>query len=159
MLNSAEHEISTAHKKLKYRQMQGFLALSLSDVVFIILINVGILTFMSRINFVLSWVEHGKSFITSGPGLVKDVIIILRTRKTSFIFISTKCLYPQYSILNQINILTFWVQVNNYDSNWHECFCIFLWWDILPVSCFKRTSKRKLKLKWVAAKLPPLLES
>ena len=51
------------------------LALSLSDVVFIMLINVkmptivGILTFMSRINFVLSRVEHGKSFITSGPEL------------------------------------------------------------------------------------------
>ena len=30
---------------------------------------VGILTFMSRINFVLSRVEHEKSFITSGPGL------------------------------------------------------------------------------------------
>ena len=49
-----------------------FLALSLSDVVFIMLINVkiptvvGILTFMSRINFVLNQVEHGKSFITSG---------------------------------------------------------------------------------------------
>ena len=47
----------------------------LSDVVFIMLINikmptiVGILTFMSRINFVLSWVEYEKSFITSGPDL------------------------------------------------------------------------------------------
>ena len=29
---------------------------------------VGILTFMSRINFKLSCVEHEKSFITSGPG-------------------------------------------------------------------------------------------
>ena len=29
---------------------------------------VGILTFMSRISFVLSWVEHEKSFITLGPG-------------------------------------------------------------------------------------------
>ena len=28
---------------------------------------VGILTFMSKKNFVLSWVEHEKSFITSGP--------------------------------------------------------------------------------------------
>ena len=28
---------------------------------------IGILTFMSRINFVLSCIEHGKSFITSGP--------------------------------------------------------------------------------------------
>ena len=50
----------------------GF-ALGLSDVVFIILINVkmptivGILTFMNRMNFVLSCVEHGKSFITSRP--------------------------------------------------------------------------------------------
>ena len=50
-----------------------FPAFSLSDVVFIMLINVkmptivGILTFMSRINFVLSWVEHEKGFITLGP--------------------------------------------------------------------------------------------
>ena len=28
---------------------------------------VGILTFMSKIHFVLSWVEHEKSFLTSGP--------------------------------------------------------------------------------------------
>ena len=51
-----------------------FIALSLSYVVFIMLINVkmptivGILTLMSRINFVLSGVEHEKSFITSEPG-------------------------------------------------------------------------------------------
>ena len=59
ILNSAEHEISTDHKKLKYRQIK-ILALSLSDAVFIMLINVkmptivGILKFMSRINFMLS---------------------------------------------------------------------------------------------------------
>ena len=47
--------------------------LSLSDVVLFLVINVimptivDILTFMSRINFVLSWVEHEKSFITPGP--------------------------------------------------------------------------------------------
>ena len=41
---------------------------------FFLLINVkmptivGILTFMSRKNFMLNWVEHEKSFITSGPG-------------------------------------------------------------------------------------------
>ena len=52
-----------------------FLALSLSDVVFIMLINVkmptivGVLTFMSKINFVPSGVEYEKSFITLGPGL------------------------------------------------------------------------------------------
>ena len=50
--------------------MKKFLALSLSDFVFIVLINVkmptivGILTFKSRINFVLSWVEHEKKFIS-----------------------------------------------------------------------------------------------
>ena len=50
------------------------MALKLSDVVFILLINakmptiVGILIFISRINFMLSWVEHEKSFITSRPG-------------------------------------------------------------------------------------------
>ena len=59
--------------------MKKFLDLSLSDVLFIMLINVkmptivGILTFMSRINFVLSRVEYEKSFITSGPGIqIKD---------------------------------------------------------------------------------------
>ena len=40
MLNSLEHEIPAAQKKLKYRQMKKLLALSLSDVVFIMLINV-----------------------------------------------------------------------------------------------------------------------
>ena len=48
--------------------MKKFLALSLEDVVFIMLIIVkmptivGILTFMSRLNFVLSWFEHEKKF-------------------------------------------------------------------------------------------------
>ena len=52
-------------------KMLIFLAFKLTDVVFILLMNVkmptivGILTFMSRINFVLSWVEHEKSFTTS----------------------------------------------------------------------------------------------
>ena len=60
--------------KLKYRQIKKFLALSLSNVVFIMLINVkmptiiGILTFMRRKNFLLSRVEHEKSFKTSRLG-------------------------------------------------------------------------------------------
>ena len=66
--------LSTKLQLLKYRNMKKFLALSISDVVFIMLINVkmptivSILTFMSRINIVLSCVEYEKSFITSGPG-------------------------------------------------------------------------------------------
>ena len=61
--------------------MKMFLALSLSDDVLIMLINVkmptivGILTFMSRINFVLSCVEHGKSFITLGLGYLSTSCI------------------------------------------------------------------------------------
>ena len=52
--------------KLEYRFVKKFLALSFSNVVFIMLINVkmptivGILTFVSRINDVLSCVEHEK---------------------------------------------------------------------------------------------------
>ena len=53
--------------------MKKILALSVSYVAFIMLINVkmpttvGILFFMSLIFFVLSGIEHGKFFITSGP--------------------------------------------------------------------------------------------
>ena len=50
----------------------------LKYVVFILLINVkmptvvGILTFMSRIKFIFSGIEHEKGFITSRPGFVPD---------------------------------------------------------------------------------------
>ena len=58
MLSSTEHEISTAHKIKLLNNEEVYGSLSLSDVVFIMLINVkmpivGISTFMSRINFVL----------------------------------------------------------------------------------------------------------
>ena len=59
MLNSTEHEISNAHKKLSDEKIMIFLALKPSHVP-VLLINVkmptivGILTFMSRIYFVLS---------------------------------------------------------------------------------------------------------
>ena len=46
-----------------------FLALSLSDGVFIMLINVK-MPFMSRINFVLSWVMHEKKFYNRGARTV-----------------------------------------------------------------------------------------
>ena len=69
--------------------------------IFILLINikmptfkmptiVGILTFMSRINFVLRQIEHGKSFITSGPGLF---IQIFRAEKGSSIGQGLKFLF------------------------------------------------------------------
>ena len=71
--------------------MENSLAFSHSDVVFILLINVkmptivGILTFMSMINFVLSQVEHEKSFITWGHGHISS-------KNVSRKFISKHCL-------------------------------------------------------------------
>ena len=61
MLTSTKQRISAAHKNKEV--MRKFLALCISDVVFIMLINakmptiVGILTFMSRIHSVLSLVD------------------------------------------------------------------------------------------------------
>ena len=61
MLNSTEHEISTTHKSLNAEKNKIFLALKLSDAVFIPLIDVkmlkivAILTFMSRINLMFIW--------------------------------------------------------------------------------------------------------
>ena len=60
MLNSTEHEISTAYK-IGVLKMKTFLAFRFLDFVFIMLINVkmptivGILTFMSMINLMLSY--------------------------------------------------------------------------------------------------------
>ena len=62
--------------------MKKFLDLSLSVVVFIMLINakmptiIGIQTLMSMIDFVLSWVEHEKSFITTGPGITEYFFLL-----------------------------------------------------------------------------------
>ena len=59
MLNSTEHKISTAHKTKTLKKI-GIFAFKLSYDVFIMLINVkmpiivGILTFISWINFMLS---------------------------------------------------------------------------------------------------------
>ena len=41
------------------------------------------LVFVSSLNFMLSCVEHEKSFITSGPGLLKIAIIILAFKKVA----------------------------------------------------------------------------
>ena len=60
--------------KPKNIKNKAFFAFKLSDIVFTMLIKVkmptivGILAFMSMINFKLSWVEHETSFKTSGPG-------------------------------------------------------------------------------------------
>ena len=65
-------QLSTKFKLLIKTKML-VLAFKLSDVVFIMLINVrmptivGIITFMNLIIFMLSCVEHEKSFIALGP--------------------------------------------------------------------------------------------
>ena len=75
MLNSAEHEILIAHKYENIKQYSIFQAQISLEMLFFLLINVkmpkiaGILTFMSRKNFMLNWVELSMKFFfkTSGP--------------------------------------------------------------------------------------------
>ena len=71
MLSLADLEILTAHK---YFNSQFDLKCTSLKLVIYPAQNVkmptivGMLTFMSRINFSISWAEHEKSFITLGPG-------------------------------------------------------------------------------------------
>ena len=75
MLNSAEHEILDARKLKKNQEIQHLSGSDTPKMQFVPLINVkmptivGILTFMSKKNFLLSWVEHENFFITSGVDL------------------------------------------------------------------------------------------
>ena len=75
MLNSVEHEILNAHKYKNIKKFSFLLGSDKPRMLFFPLINVkmptvvGILTFMSKKNFMLSWVEHEKSFITLEPNL------------------------------------------------------------------------------------------
>ena len=72
MLNSFEHEILNVHKYKNIKKF-GIFKAQLTRMLFFPLIHVkmptivGILTSMSGENFMLNWVEHEKSFITSGP--------------------------------------------------------------------------------------------
>ena len=78
MLNSAEHEISTAH--IKVPEINGnFSFKSQKLVIYTIVSIVGILRFMSRINFNLSSVEHEKSFINSGTGFTETCLLFNKT--------------------------------------------------------------------------------
>ena len=89
MLNSVEHEILNAHKYKNIKKF-SFFGSDKPRMLFFSLINVkmptivGILTFMSRKIFMLSSVEHEKSFITSGPGIVLDTIIVSQYRAVSW---------------------------------------------------------------------------
>ena len=71
MLNSTEHDISTALKKTKKLKIKTFLAFKLSKVLFIVLINVkmpkivGILTFMSMINFIAQLLNKNTKYKTN----------------------------------------------------------------------------------------------
>ena len=65
MLNSDEHEILNAHKYTNITKLRGFFSgLDKPSMPFFLLIIVempaivDILTFMSRTNFMLSWVEY-----------------------------------------------------------------------------------------------------
>ena len=96
MLNSAEHEILNAHKYKNIKKFCIFQAQISLECYFLLLINVkmptivGILTFMSRKNFMLSWVEHEKSFITPGYGVYTGRIFEADLLLCNF------CIYAKY---------------------------------------------------------------
>ena len=79
---------------------------SLSDVVFIMLINVkmptivGTLTFISRINFMLNWVEHGK--VLKPQGLIIDLYsgLSLSYKNGSFLWTPTN---PKHSLIQGLH--------------------------------------------------------
>ena len=91
VLNSVEHESFSANKKLLLA-FSYLLAVKISCSAifskkeFAIVNN---LRFISRTNFMLRWVEHEKSFITSGPdvgsitGIYLTINIMLRHHKIS----------------------------------------------------------------------------
>ena len=61
-------------------------------------IVVGILTFMSMINFMLSSVEHGKSFITLRPGSTFPTVQqILELSPSKIVILNLKTLKAWYS--------------------------------------------------------------
>ena len=82
MLDSAEHEILNVNKYKKYQEIKHFSGSDKPKILFFLLIKVEMPTtvrisiFMNRKKFMLSWVEHEKSFITLGA------VYLLRTNKS-----------------------------------------------------------------------------
>ena len=78
MLNSTEHEITNTQKNL-YAEKESFLAFKLSDVVFIIIINLKNdnncchFKMYALYKFHAHFSEHEQCFITSMPGLDKQL--------------------------------------------------------------------------------------
>ena len=76
MLNSAEHGILNSRKYKNIKKLIIFQAQSRPRMLFFLPMKVempttvGISTFMSRKNFILSLVEHEKSFITKGQEML-----------------------------------------------------------------------------------------
>ena len=124
--------------KLKYRQIKKFLALSLRDVVFIMLINVkmptiaGILTFMSWINFLLWWVEHEIKFYNLGARCWN---ISARKNRTT-VCMSNRWVSKWASILHKVQIgmciqqrFIFVCASIQFDQSW-----FFNWRNVWPLA-------------------------
>ena len=126
--------------KLKCWNKKTFLAFKLADVVFIMLTNVkmptcvGILTFMSIINFMLSWVEHKKSFITSRPGFVASlsraisVLAFVSLDRTELVLLCFTCI-PACMFVSLFS--------NTISLRRHGWVCyLILWYFIVVLTCF-----------------------
>ena len=92
MLNSTEHGILKAHKYNNIKKFGLFQAQIILDCYFPF---VGILTFMSRKNFMLSCVENEKSSITSDPDL--GLLPLPRNACLNTFIFTVKCFYCKSS--------------------------------------------------------------
>ena len=126
--------------------MKKFLALSLSDVVFIMLINVKMPT-MAMINFVLSWVEYGKSFINSGPGL--GIIISFYAQINwpwkfiMLINVKMPTIVGILTFMSMINTTSVW----KFQSKKSLVFRIFVLWAV-EISCSVEMSMKTVYNLW-----------
>ena len=116
---------------------------------------VGILTFMSWINFVLSWVEHGKSLLISGPGHTTDngnldiplkrKILDIQLKTAVWISYLNRNMDIQLKITFLIpNLKTIWISGNfTYIVVYNSCP-----WTVLPFHKFIHPKVSLLKKMW-----------
>ena len=86
---------------------------------------VGILTFMSRKNFMLNWVEHEKSFITSGPVFTSGLVLEYYWMSfrcillTCVVFLHINSAFQQTVIRWYVRLRLNWVCTFAYDPKTH----------------------------------------
>ena len=112
---------------------------------------VGILTSMSGENFMLNWVEHEKSFITSGPGVFQRYLSSARVSSSSFPaglkVLTFNVLIPTDKVkllIKIIFVLSFIIKSNSIFCRldfYHSPTVMFWYEELNGTSCFVLTLK------------------